>query len=58
VEIGGQPGELGTTLIGSIFYERDKTVEDSAKGTFDKKRAKELIEKQSALSEKTGNPHM
>jgi tetrahydromethanopterin S-methyltransferase subunit H len=58
LEVGGNPGELPTVLIGSIFYERDKTVEDSAKGVFDKKRGKKLIERQCDLSEKTGNPHM
>ncbi len=58
VEIGGQPGELATTLIGSIFYERDKTVEDPVKGKFDEKRARDLIQKQVDLSERTGNPHM
>jgi len=58
VKIGGKPGELPTMLIGSIFYEGDKTVEDPIKGVFDEERAEELVEKQSDLSMRTGNPHM
>ena len=46
IKIGGQPGELPTTLIGSIFYEGQKMVEDPKKGVFDRARAEELIGKQ------------
>jgi tetrahydromethanopterin S-methyltransferase subunit H len=56
--IGGQPGELPATLIGSIFYEGHKIVEDSKKGTFDRARAEELIGRQDELSDLTGNPCM
>lgn len=58
VEIGGQPGELPTVLIGSIFYEGHGIVEDSTRGTFDRRSAGELIEAQDELSDKTGNPCM
>jgi len=58
VVLGGQPGELPTVLIGSIFYDRDPTVTDGSRGLFDKKRAEQLISRQEELSEKTKNPHM
>jgi tetrahydromethanopterin S-methyltransferase subunit H len=56
--IGGQPGELPATLIGSIFYQGHKIVEDPKKGVFDRGRAEELIVKQDELSDLTGNPCM
>jgi len=58
IRIGGQPGELPATLIGSIFYEGHKIVENPKKGTFDRARAEELIGKQDELSDLTGNPCM
>jgi tetrahydromethanopterin S-methyltransferase subunit H len=58
IRIGGQPGELPATLIGSIFYEGHKIVEDPKKGIFDRARAEELVGKQDELSELTGNPCM
>ncbi|MEX2750259.1 MAG: tetrahydromethanopterin S-methyltransferase subunit H [Candidatus Freyarchaeota archaeon] len=58
VKIGGQPGELPTVLVGSIFYDRHKIVSDPAKGVFDKGKAEELIKRQEEMSDKTGNPHM
>ena len=58
VVLGGQPGELPTVLIGSIFYDRDPTVTDASRGLFDKKRAEQLINRQEELSERTNNPHM
>ncbi|MEM3585743.1 MAG: tetrahydromethanopterin S-methyltransferase subunit H [Candidatus Jordarchaeaceae archaeon] len=58
VKIGGQPGELPTVLIGSIFYDRHKIVSNPMEGIFDRNRAEELIKKQEEMSDKTGNPHM
>ncbi len=58
IHIGGQPGELATVLIGTIFYDGHKIVEDAERGIFDKEKAMELIKRQEELSEKTGNPHM
>ena len=58
VNIGGQPGEYPTALIGSIFYSRHKIVSDKVKGDFDKKQAEALINKVEELSEKTGNPYI
>lgn len=58
VDLGGQPGELPTVLIGSIFYQRHKIVENAQTGIFDEGKAEKLINMQEELSEKTGNPHM
>jgi len=58
VKVGGQPGELPTVLIGSIFHVGHKIVEDSIQGVFNKMRAESLIKKQEEMSDKTGNPHM
>ena len=58
VELGGLPGELPTVLIGSIFYEGHRIVEDPIKGVFNKEKARELIAAQEELSQKTCNPHM
>lgn len=58
VNIGGQPGELATVLVGTIFYQGHKIVEDAEKGVFNRKEAEDLIKRQEELSDKTGNPHM
>jgi tetrahydromethanopterin S-methyltransferase subunit H len=58
IEVGGQPGELPTVLIGTIFYQGEKIVKDEKTGKIDREKAEEYIEKQSELSEKTGNPCM
>jgi tetrahydromethanopterin S-methyltransferase subunit H len=56
LQIGGQPGELPTVLIGSIFYQGHKILKDGRKGTFDKAEAETLIKNQDLLSDVTGNP--
>ena len=56
VKIGGQPGENPTALCGTIFYQGHGIVEDEVKGTFDEEAAARLIDRQTALSEETGNP--
>jgi tetrahydromethanopterin S-methyltransferase subunit H len=58
VNIGGQPGEYPTALVGTIFYSGHKIVSDKIKGDFDKKQAEALINKVAELSEKTGNPYI
>ncbi len=58
VKVGGQPGEYPTVLIGSIFYQGHRIVENHTKGIFDRRKAEELILRQEELSEETGNPHM
>ncbi|MCS7115668.1 MAG: tetrahydromethanopterin S-methyltransferase subunit H [Nitrososphaerota archaeon] len=56
VNVGGQPGEYPTVLIGSIFYSGHKIVSDHVNGVFDKKQAEALINRVEELSDKTGNP--
>lgn len=58
VKVGGQPGELPTVLIGSIFHEGHKIVKDRSLGLFDEKEAEKLIKVQEEMSEKTGIPCM
>ncbi len=58
VNIGGQPGEQATAMIGSIFYEGSSVVEDSKKGKFDEEKARRLLEKEKEISESTGNPRI
>jgi len=58
VKVGGIPGERPTVLIGSIFYAREKIVNDHRKGEFDKEKAESYIKIQEEYSDKTGNPHM
>jgi tetrahydromethanopterin S-methyltransferase subunit H len=56
VKVGGQPGELPTFLIGSIFWLGQKMVQDANKGIFDAKKAENLINKMETLSDLTGVP--
>jgi tetrahydromethanopterin S-methyltransferase subunit H len=58
IEVGGQPGELPTVLIGSIFFDGHKIVDKENDELFDKKKARSLIESQEELSSKTNVPHM
>lgn len=58
VKIGGQPGELPTVLIASIFYEGQKIVLNADKGEFNPKEAEELLNKAEQLSDLTGIPFM
>lgn len=58
VEIGGQPGEHATVMIGSIFYKGDPLLEDPKTGEFDEEGAREAIRTVEKLSERTGNPAM
>lgn len=56
VKFGGQPGELPTVLCGTIFYQGHRIVQDEERGVFDRDRAAMLVNRQSDLSEETGNP--
>ncbi len=56
VKVGGQPGELPTFLIGSIFWLGQKMVTDANKGIFDAKAAEEIINKCQTQSDITGVP--
>ncbi len=56
VETGGQPGQLPTFLIGSIFWLGQKMVQDANKGIFDVREAENIINKMQAQSDITGIP--
>jgi tetrahydromethanopterin S-methyltransferase subunit H len=56
VEIGGQPGEYPTVLIGSIFFAGHNIVSDPIKGLFNIDKAKYLLDQESKVSLTTGNP--
>lgn len=56
VQIGGQPGENPTVLIGGLFFKGQPIMEDTREGVFDKQMAKDWIDTAVALSETTGHP--
>ncbi|HMK94511.1 MAG TPA: hypothetical protein VK536_03830 [Candidatus Limnocylindrales bacterium] len=53
-KVGGQPGELPTFLIGSIFWLGQKMVQDANKGVFDAKAAEDIINTMQTQSDITG----
>ena len=58
VKIGGQPGQLPTVMVGSIFYHGDKIIISEEEGTFDKHTAEQLLLQEAEISQKTGNPRI
>lgn len=58
IKVGGQPGELPTVMIGSIFYHKHKIVENEKTGEFNMEKAEELLRKEEELMDKTGNPRI
>ncbi|MBN2335420.1 tetrahydromethanopterin S-methyltransferase subunit H [Candidatus Bathyarchaeota archaeon] len=58
VMIGGEPGRVPTVMVGSMFYNKDKTVSDPARGVFNKEKAEKYIRKAEEASEATGLPTM
>src|SRR4030043_56911 len=56
VKVGGQPGELPTFLIGSIFWLGQKMVQDANKGIFDAAEAENIINKMQMWNDITGVP--
>jgi tetrahydromethanopterin S-methyltransferase subunit H len=58
VKIGGDPGLVPTVMVGSMFYNGHKVVEDPAKGFFDKELAENQIRKAEDMSDSTGLPTM
>ena len=58
VKIGGQPGQLPTVMIGSIFYHGDKLVKDEEEGIFDREKAEDLLKREEEIAERTGNPRI
>jgi tetrahydromethanopterin S-methyltransferase subunit H len=53
-KVGGQPGELPTFLIGSIFWLGQKMVQDANKGVFDAKAAEDIINTMQTQGDITG----
>lgn len=58
VKIGGQPGQLPTVMIGSMFYRGDKLVTNEREGIFDKEKAISILKAEEEISQKTGNPRI
>lgn len=58
VELGGQPGERPTALIGSIFFARHKIVQDPQRGLFDREKALALLHSEAEASAFSGNPSL
>ena len=56
VEIGGPPGERPIVLISSIFFAGHRIVSDPLNGLFDKDKAKALLDRETEVSNDTGNP--
>ncbi len=54
VKVGGQPGELPTFLIGSLFWLGQKIVQDANKGLFDEQQAEKIINTMQTQSDITG----
>lgn len=58
IKIGGQPGQVPTVMVGTIFYHGDKLVMDEREGVFDKAAAEEMLRKEEEISLRTGNPRI
>jgi tetrahydromethanopterin S-methyltransferase subunit H len=54
VRIGGEPGEVPTLMVGSMFHHGDRNVSDPAKGFFNRDRAERQIRDAEEISEATG----
>ena len=54
--VGGQPGELPTFLIGSIFWLGQKIVQNATTGIFNAKEAEKIINTMQTQSDITGLP--
>jgi tetrahydromethanopterin S-methyltransferase subunit H len=58
VEVGGQPGERPTVMVGSIFFSGHRIVSDRLKGVFDREKAKALLDREAEAAARTGNPRI
>lgn len=58
LNLGGQPGQLPTVMVGSIFYHKDKIVTDPRTGGFDKKKAEKILDSEQEISARTGIPRI
>jgi tetrahydromethanopterin S-methyltransferase subunit H len=57
IRFGGQPGQLPTVIIPSLFNPRMKEVLDHRTGSFDKDKVKLYLERVDKISKETGNPY-
>ena len=59
VDVGGRLGENPTVLIGSIFYQNQKSLGfNGADGSFNREECEKLVKVQEEFSDKTGLPCM
>jgi tetrahydromethanopterin S-methyltransferase subunit H len=58
IRLGGQPGQLPTVMIGSMFHRGHGIVSDHGRGNFDEQKARHLIQQQDDLSDQMGIPCM
>jgi len=58
VKVGGQPGQLPTVLVGSIFYSGHRLVTDPRRGRFDRQQVEALLAQEEEMSRQTGNPRI
>ncbi len=58
VKIGGDPGLVPTTMVGSMFYNGHVIVENPAEGLFDEVRAESQLRRAEEMSDATGLPTM
>lgn len=58
IKIGGDPGLVPTVMIGSMFYNGHKVVDDPSEGLFDKGKAESQIRRAEEMSDVTGLPTM
>lgn len=56
--MGGEPGLTPTVLIGSVFYAKDKLVQDAQRGIVQRIQVEEALEQLSDVSDATGLPSM
>lgn len=56
VKFGGEPGEIPTVMVGSMFYNGDKNIIDATKGVFNKEKALAQIREAETMSETVGLP--
>ncbi|MHA1636753.1 MAG: hypothetical protein ACTSUO_06915 [Candidatus Thorarchaeota archaeon] len=56
VQVGGNPGENPTVLIGGLFFKDQPIVMSAKKGEFDSTLAKSWVDDGVTMAEKTGHP--
>jgi tetrahydromethanopterin S-methyltransferase subunit H len=57
IRFGGEPGQLPTVIVASLFNPRMKEVHDHKTGSFDKDRVRRHLSRVDKISEKTGSPY-